>query len=398
MLDDKRRPRFEECHPLSISPVMPASSTPASTPASPGLPAPATFRSPSPDHDKESDIEPPTRPQSTPFPQHDVISSCAQPSWRADDAEQYPLAILKKDTAHAAEKYPSSRMTFSDLPTEIHEFILDHLFGVRGSVVNSTTSSKGWSTALRHSRRRQLSDLAMISRDFRDMVQGRLFKHSKSTADTFTNLLTPKVKIQGTRPSIEEAILFFSRNTHLRKHPRHIEVWSPVWERRIGVSTPNYSALPGTPDRAIHTVPADGGLDISTSVNSAYQQSSRNATLCEIFQFVDMSFPEACVLTLEGGHCKKPPPVRHFPATVRPEDQNFPTLHSIRTLVLKSAWNLIRSEHNFQTIMSALPNLREWNASYAQPKSKAYLSKFVERFCITIHFSPILQILQELFQ
>jgi hypothetical protein len=172
--------------------------------------------------------------------------------------------------------------------------------------------------------------------------------------------------------------LFFSTHTHLRKHPKHVEIWIPVWERRVGGAL-NPVVLPGTPDRTVHVIPVDGGLEISVNVNSAYQQSSRNATLYEIFQFVEISFPVACVLTLEGGHCKKPAPVRHFTAESACENRSFPPLSSIRTLILKSAWNLIRTEQDFHTIMSALPSLREWNISYAQPKSKSYLSKSMRK-------------------
>jgi hypothetical protein len=117
---------------------------------------------------------------------------------------------------------------------------------------------------------------------------------------------------------------------------------------------------------------AGGGLEFSGSVTSAYQQASSNSTLYEIFGFVQMIFPRACVLTLEGGHCKKPNMVKHFPGV---EVSALPELPNMRTLILKSAWNIMRSEQDFRTIMTALPHLREWNTSYAKPKSKSYHSK-----------------------
>lgn len=124
---------------------------------------------------KPPEVEPPERPKSTPFPQQDAASPI-QPTWRMGNDEQNQL--LPKEDFYLAEQAPSSKMTFAALPTEIHECILDHLFGVRGSTVYSHTSSKAWSTALRHSRRRQLSDLALINASYRELVQGRLFKHS----------------------------------------------------------------------------------------------------------------------------------------------------------------------------------------------------------------------------
>jgi hypothetical protein len=78
-------------------------------------------------------------------------------------------------------------------------------------------------------------------------------------------------------------------------------------------------------------------------------------------------------MTLEGGERKKPPMVRHFV-----EDNNakarLPVIESVRTLVCKGQWNLLRSNGDFQVIASALPNLNEWHGSYAKPKSKSYLS------------------------
>jgi hypothetical protein len=115
------------------------------------------------------------------------------------------------------------------------------------------------------------------------------------------------------------------------------------------------------------------GFEPSSNVASAYQLASRNSSLYEIFTFIDLMFPKACVLTLEGGHCKKPPMVRHFPE-MQGVERLLPRLARIRTLIVKSAWNIMRTEEDFDTIMAALPNLKEWHSSYAKPKSKSYLS------------------------
>jgi hypothetical protein len=40
----------------------------------------------------------------------------------------------------------------------------------------------------------------------------------------------------------------------------------------------------------------------------------------------------------------------------------------------------MRTEEHFDTIMAALPNLREWHSSYAKPKSKSYLSNTPKLF------------------
>jgi hypothetical protein len=195
----------------------------------------------------------------------------------------------------------------------------------------------------------------------------------------FSVITTELVKVQGTRPSIAEAMSFFCDHPHLQKHTRHIEVWSPVWERRAGTAAAHVILPPTTPDRTtlVRVMNAHvAGFEPMSNVASAYQMASRNSSLYEIFSFVDMIFPEACILTLEGGHCKKPPMVRHFPEIENMEhgQKRLPTLGKIRTLILKSAWNLMRTEEDFDTIMAAMPNLQEWHSSYAKPKSKSYLS------------------------
>jgi hypothetical protein len=74
----------------------------------------------------------------------------------------------------------------SDLPVEIQESILDHLFGARASTTARHASSgsgyavRGWSNTLRHPRRRQLSNLALVNRIWRQLIQERLYRHSQS--------------------------------------------------------------------------------------------------------------------------------------------------------------------------------------------------------------------------
>jgi hypothetical protein len=161
---------------LSISPIV---KTTTSTPTSPGAASPSALRG-LPlilDQLKVPSIEPPTRPKSTPFSWQETLN-CDYPMRTPNGSDQSQTILKSNDELQQGDNVPASRLTFSRLPTEIHELILDHLFGVRASTANTTSSSRGWSTALRHSRRRQLSDVALISRSYRELVQGRLFKHS----------------------------------------------------------------------------------------------------------------------------------------------------------------------------------------------------------------------------
>lgn len=83
------------------------------------------------------------------------------------------------------ELRPQSRpeLRFENLPIEIHEAILDHLFGERASTFTTASpgkaSARSWSKALRHPRRKALSNLALISPVWRPLVQSRIYRHSQ---------------------------------------------------------------------------------------------------------------------------------------------------------------------------------------------------------------------------
>ena len=68
-----------------------------------------------------------------------------------------------------------------DLPAEIHQGILDILVGNLNSTLSSSAEGsqtmRNWSNAMRHPRRRQISDLALVSQTWRRMVQERLYRH-----------------------------------------------------------------------------------------------------------------------------------------------------------------------------------------------------------------------------
>ena len=138
-------------------------------------------------------------------------------------------------------------------------------------------------------------------------------------------------------------------------------------------ATPNYTSM----IRVVNTN-APSFEETSNNLSLAYQLSSQNASLEEIFQCINELFPEACILTLEGGHCKKPPMVRHFSQLDQLDDgqvRSLPRLNPIRTVILKGSWNLMREDCHFHTLAASFPNVREWHITYAKPKSKAYLSK-----------------------
>jgi hypothetical protein len=76
--------------------------------------------------------------------------------------------------------------TLEDLPLEIQGLILDYLFGDIHSVTSTSISvqpgAKRISSAMRHPRRKVLADLALVSPAWRDLVQERIYRHSKVLA------------------------------------------------------------------------------------------------------------------------------------------------------------------------------------------------------------------------
>lgn len=370
-----------------ISTKIYSSITATSTPTSPGGPAtPTALRAPSfsSKNTDEEVITPPARPRSTPFPEQEELVDEAI-SLRLEDGHRHALSTIGN---HTAECSPSSKMVFINLPVEIHEVILDHLLGTRASTSTrtltpgSSAALRGWGTALRHSRRRERTDLALVSTTWRVLVQERLYRH---------------IKIKGTTISLRESQIWFKNNPHLQVYVKHIEVWIPVWERRAGGAPENLHMAPTTPDRtALIRVMNDqgiAGLDSYSSIGTAYQLSSGNAALDVVFDFVSNGFSEACILTLEGGHGKQPPRAMHFdkpgiedkasPSVINVENQEdttmlllrrLPGLSNIRCLVIKGAWNIIRSEYDFRRILIATPKLEEIHCTYQEANSAAYLT------------------------
>ncbi|KAK1455732.1 hypothetical protein CMEL01_04492 [Colletotrichum melonis] len=317
----------------------------SSNPVSPGPSSPPLEQA------KSNEFVPPTRPSSTPFLHPDQRNSdCCTPM--ADDVDAYgyggPGITTPSYTLETPEVTPS--LNLNDLPAEIHECILDHLFGYRVST-NSKSSvgmqsvTKSWGTALRHSRRRELSELALVSPVWRILIQERLYRH---------------IKIKATIESLELAMMYFSEHNHLRHYVKHIEIWFPVFQ-------PKYGPLALSTTLALPTVTMDG------LTNATYTLPANNCSLEEAFTFVSMALPDVCVLTIEGGERKKAPKVQHS-WHKRPPGWHLPTLHSVRTLVTKGQWNLMREDSDFSAFLAALPNLNEWHGSYSKPKSKSYLS------------------------
>ena len=216
---------------------------------------------------------------------------------------------------------------------------------------------------------------------------------------------------------------------------RHFEVLVPIWEMRVGQPQQRFT-VDSNPDGQYSLLHSLQGLAINAHrtedgppAPTAFQLASKNATLDEIFGCAQNLFHSLCALTIEGGHCKRPPKVRYFggandihalqtqrsvvpvpsgfgtveskiitpsastflqgniqsslpvlhqPQPLAPQlsqqtiESQLPRLLGTTTLILKGAWNMIRSSADFFTIATAMPSVREFHCTYHKPKTGAY--------------------------
>lgn len=364
---DPPQRRAEECPGTfaaspAVSDLLTSSSSPppfAAPPAS-GSSSPAPPQQQPQSDDDARILLGPQRPKSTPFPY--APSDRARADARVLSAEESSLPTPESDVDYPLPdpslqdvpyRAPPAR-SFGDLPTEIQEAILDHIFGFRVSRTSmsrmpiSSIGSQSWSTALRHSRRRELTELALVSPTWRELVQRRLYRH---------------VKLKGTADFLNDAMMHFALHEHLRPMVRHVEIWYPVFQ-------PTYAATPSPTGLVLPTVTTDG------LTNTTYTLPRNKCTLDETFRFISATLPGVQVLTLEGGHRRKAPQVVHFhdgepdPAVWR----ELASLPSVKTLITRGQWNLARTNRDFLTLLRALPSLEQWHGSYSKAKSKAYIT------------------------
>jgi hypothetical protein len=328
----------------------------SSSPASPGS------SSPTAESAKDTSFLPPRRPKSTPFPYPERRDPNIYPLDEMDcdsdshiDADSDSASTLFDSTCQ-----PVPATGFSELPIEVHEAILDHIFGYRVSITSGSgmkvaSMSRSWGDDMRQCRRKELTELALVSSSWRVLIQQRLYRH---------------VKLKASLNCLEEAMFHFAQYQHLRAYVKHIEIWFPVFQ-------PTYSPTAHANSLALPTVTTQG------FANATYIIPGNNCTLDEVFRFVRDTFPIVRVLTLEGGERRKAPKVVHFHSQSHGPNspQHLTVLPSVQTLVTRGQWNLMRDNSDFATILDAVPNLTKWNASYSKPKSKSYItiSEFLPR-------------------
>lgn len=281
----------------------------------------------------------------------------------SDQAEERTARRFDKGELSIDHNATSSDMPFTqhghsihDLPTEIQGAILDFLFGDLASVAPTSDKRLGSliSASMRHPRRKELADMALVSDEWRHLVQERIYRH---------------VKLKATNAGLEESRNFLMQHSHLTQYIRHVEFWIPIWGDRSSV--PLNRDVPQMSLQLQREYQDNTGLlPNRDSSNLSFKRSQFNATLSDIFRHVSCFLPNAQILTLEGGHCLNSPLVALF--NEKETQDSLECLPQVKTLALKGAWNILRDYVRWQKIEKALPNLQAWHCSYPDSRHENY--------------------------
>ena len=340
----------------------------------------------------------------------------AQVKDRAEDdiSVQPPAQTLDQGPDHSDEPTilpvdhtkESSCSPIEKLPTEILEAVINYVGGHLGSAgFSKSDASRNWNAILRHPRRKNISNLALVSSAWRRLVQERIFRHSRITSCTYTSHADGVVvKVQGTQGALTQCGDFFLNHSHLQSYVRHFQVIVPIWETKRSAMCQRHLQDLGNVEstgsiiRGTYGYPVSQGIlnDQQAEISQIFQPASHNAALSEIFGSAQVLFPELHALTIEGGHCKRPPQIKYFPSqpgnpfmlsepwSLRcsrpgstflgnsPSEPYLPTLSSLKVLILKGAWNIVRQPSDLNVFYRALPNLQELHCTYHAPKTDAY--------------------------
>lgn len=256
-----------------------------------------------------------------------------------------------------------TQTSIQDLPEEILRRILDYILGDLRPV-NAASTSTGLSHRMRHPRRKDVSELALICPELRAMVQERIYRH---------------IKIKGTRVGLRESQEWFQEHQHLARHVRHIEYWVPVWGDKAAVPNTVSQQQQQQQQQAqhqngLHALQNDFGEIVPDFQGIQFRLSTYSATLSQIFDHLGSLFPMTSIFTLEGGHCKNSNMIKHFTSNLFTKymNQQLRVLPNIKVFAMRGAWNIMRSFNDWNVIQEALPSLAEWHCGYAKPRPEAY--------------------------
>ncbi|KAL6716644.1 hypothetical protein ACLMJK_006212 [Lecanora helva] len=327
------------------------------------------------------------------------IQPLSQPDDQIHDTSDDPFFTPASEPCQPS---PSPRLHLENLPPEILECIVGYVVGHLGATMSDSSgyshNIRNWNAVMRHPRRKKVADLALVSPTWRRLIQERIYRH---------------IKVQGTRAALDGCVKWFLHFPHLQDYVRHFEVLVPIWEMKPNISYPKFSAEQHSGSGGHTLLRSFQSLAIGINRNgdvhdpgNVFRLASKNATIDEIFLCAQILFPCLCALTIEGGHCKRPPKVQYFRESAhqhtstrnhrksgdlqfdtaeleKQEPQQhpcnpsytyscLPILPRLKTLILKGAWNIIRAPTDFATLTRALPSLQEFHCTFHKPKTLAY--------------------------
>lgn len=122
-------------------------------------------------------------------PVHEEPEAILEPREVLDESQTSPSPHPQPPLDSTSNK-PKQQTRLQDLPEEIQQGILDSLMGnlssTSSSAVVRSQGMRNWSTAMRHPRGRHLSDLALVSKEWRRMIQERLYRHGRLSEESET--------------------------------------------------------------------------------------------------------------------------------------------------------------------------------------------------------------------
>ena len=97
----------------------------------------------------------------------------------ADDPFLIPVLKPRKDS-----EVPKPHI--QDLPPEVLEAILGHVVGHLNSIMSDPSDPqhnvRNWNAVMRHPRRKNVADLALVSVTWRRLIQERVYRHSEAVS------------------------------------------------------------------------------------------------------------------------------------------------------------------------------------------------------------------------
>lgn len=268
---------------------------------------------------------------------------------------------------------------FVTLPNELHDMILENIFGDCPSGFPLKTTGRdtleGWQVALRHPRRKELSNLALVCRQWTYLVQSRIYKNSMShelLGDMY-NCSRSTVRIPGTYSALALSAEWLTSHPTLQNYIQHIDVWFPVWGKRV-MSRFRWGQAHTTDTGNRPPVEWGGEVHFGPRDHSFYCATA-NTTMEEVIGHIKMFYPKVHMVTLEAGNCRESAMVRYFKAQTTnavPRDLRFPVVRRVQTLIMHGSWNLIRDCYHWDILSRAFPMITQWHCTFAQIKGAAY--------------------------